>query len=162
MGLAAFRSPPRLDVTNGLYRVPEFSKLKHSTVPRVLHAGALGLYRWQNAAVLRGSANAALRLAIQTTDRTIAEVIAAVRGALHVLLHETPVPAPLIDAKEAARRLGVSTDYVRDHGAALDIEVWLDGVVRYEPARMEAARQRRRPHDTQHRASTLTDLLHST
>src|SRR5262245_58912425 len=42
--------------------------------------------------------------------------------------------APLLLAKEAAQRLGVSVGYVRDHGARLGIAVPLgDGVTRYDP-----------------------------
>jgi len=79
-----------------------------------------------------------------------AEAVASLRGALHALLNEPAPPTPLIDAKEAARRLGVSIDYIRDHGSALDIEVWLDGVARYDPARIEAVRLRRRARSSNH------------
>ena len=50
--LKAFPSPPSIDCSGGLVRIPQSSKLQHSVVPRLLHAGALGLYRWQNASVL--------------------------------------------------------------------------------------------------------------
>jgi len=50
--LTAFPSPASLDLDGGLVPVPQSSKLAPSTTPRILHAGALGLYRWQNAAVL--------------------------------------------------------------------------------------------------------------
>ena len=82
------------------------------------------------------------QLALLARLDNYAEELASVRGALRALLHEPPPPAALIDAKEAARRLGVRPDYVRDHGAALEIEVRLDGVVRYDPAQVEALRQR--------------------
>lgn len=85
------------------------------------------------------------RLALQGRLDALADEVAEARGALRALLHEPPPPPALLDAKEAARRLGVSVDYVRDHGAALGIEVWLDGVARYDPLRVEALRLRRRP-----------------
>ena len=50
----------------------------------------------------------------------------------------------LLTAKQAAKRLGVSPDYVRDHGEALDIAVPLDGAVRYDPAAVDALRRQRR------------------
>jgi hypothetical protein len=53
----------------------------------------------------------------------------------------------LLTAAQAARRLGVSVDYVRVHGAALGIAVPLDGVVRYDPAAIAALRAARRPSD---------------
>jgi hypothetical protein len=54
--------------------------------------------------------------------------------------------APLLLAKEAARRLGVSVDYVRTHGEALGIAVPVGDLTRYDPTAVEtvrAARQRR-------------------
>jgi primosomal replication protein N'' len=50
--LKVFPVPPSLQCASGLVRVPQTSKLRHSVTPRLLHAGALGLYRWQNASVL--------------------------------------------------------------------------------------------------------------
>jgi hypothetical protein len=50
----------------------------------------------------------------------------------------------LLTARQVARRLGVSPDYVRAHGAALEIAVVLDGVVRYDPAAIERLRHARR------------------
>jgi hypothetical protein len=47
----------------------------------------------------------------------------------------------LLTARAAARRLGVSSDYVREHGAVLGIAVPLDGVVRYDPAAVEQLRR---------------------
>ncbi len=90
------------------------------------------------------------RLALLEKLDVVADQLAEVRGALRTLLHEPPIPAPLVDAKEAARRLGMSVDWVREHGRELDIEVWLTAdpdkpVVRYDPVRVEALRQRRRP-----------------
>ena len=89
------------------------------------------------------------RLALLARLDTLADAVAEARGALQALLHEPPVPAPLLDAKEAARRLGVSVDTVRAKGAEWDIEVYLgDGLCRYDPATVEALRQRRRPQPT--------------
>jgi hypothetical protein len=85
------------------------------------------------------------RLALLARLDTLADAVAEVRGALRALLHEPPRPAPLLDAKETARRLGVSVDTVRAKGAEWDIEVFLgDGLCRYDPAKVEALRQRRR------------------
>lgn len=90
--------------------------------------------------------NHAERLALLAHLDSLASDVAEARGALRALLHEPPPPARLIEAKEAARRLGVSVDTVRAKGAAWDIEVYLgDGLCRYDPARVEALRQRRRP-----------------
>jgi hypothetical protein len=50
----------------------------------------------------------------------------------------------LLTARQAGRRLGVSPDYVRDHGVALGIAVELDGVTRYDPAAVEQLRRARR------------------
>ncbi len=59
---------------------------------------------------------------------------------LRAFLHQPPAPAPLLDAKEAARRLGVSVDTVPAKGAERDIEVYLgDGLCRYDPARVRGA-----------------------
>lgn len=86
------------------------------------------------------------RLALQAQLDTLADEVAEARGALRALLHEPAAPASLLDAKEAARRLGVSVDTVRTKGVEWDIEVYLsDGLCRYDPAKVEALRQRRRP-----------------
>jgi hypothetical protein len=86
------------------------------------------------------------RLAVLENIDTLADQVAEARGALHALLHEPPIPAPLLEAKEAARRLGVSVDTVRARGADWDIEVYLaEGLCRYDPEKVEAMRQRRRP-----------------
>ncbi len=86
------------------------------------------------------------RLAQLARLDAMAHDVAEVRGALHALLHEPPPPASLLDAKEAARRLGVSVDTVRAKGAEWNIEVYLDeGLYRYDPGKVEALRQRRRP-----------------
>jgi len=50
----------------------------------------------------------------------------------------------LLTARQAARRLGVSADYLRDHGEALGIAIHLDGVVRYDPVGVDALRRQRR------------------
>jgi hypothetical protein len=50
---------------------------------------------------------------------------------------------PLLTADEAARRLRVSADYVRDHGDALGIAAPLHGVTRYNPAAVDALRRQR-------------------
>ena len=87
----------------------------------------------------------AKRLALLALLDALADGVAEARGALRALLHEPPPPAPLLDAKEAARRLGVSVDTVRAKGAEWDIEVYLgEGLYRYDPAQVEALRQRRR------------------
>jgi hypothetical protein len=49
----------------------------------------------------------------------------------------------LLTARQAARRLGVSPDYVRDHGEALGLAIPLDGVVRYDPAAIDRLHRRR-------------------
>jgi hypothetical protein len=49
----------------------------------------------------------------------------------------------LLTARQVARRLGVSTDYIRDHGEALGIAIPLDGVVRYDPTAIDRVRRRR-------------------
>lgn len=49
----------------------------------------------------------------------------------------------LLTTRQAARRLGVSPDYVRDHGEALGLTVELDGMVRYDPAAIDRVRRRR-------------------
>jgi hypothetical protein len=85
------------------------------------------------------------RLALRMQLNTLADQVAQVRGALDTLLYEPPTPAPLLDAKEVARRLNVSVDTVRAKGAEWDIEVYLaDGICRYDPGRVEALRQQRR------------------
>ena len=85
------------------------------------------------------------RLELLTRLDALADGVAEARGALHALLHEPPVVAPLIDAKEAARRLGVSVDTVRAKGAEWDIEAYLgDGLCRYDPVKVEGLRHRRR------------------
>ena len=107
------------------------------------------------------------RLALLGHLDALADAVSEARGALRALLHEPPPPAPLLDAKEAARRLGVSVDTVRAKGAEWGIEVYLaEGLYRYDPARVEALRQRRRPQppDPVGRAAegnSLTGLLHS-
>jgi hypothetical protein len=49
----------------------------------------------------------------------------------------------LLTARQAARRLGVSVDYLRDHGEKLGIVVDLDGMLRYDPAAIARLRRRR-------------------
>jgi hypothetical protein len=90
------------------------------------------------------------RLALLAQLDALADAIAQARGALRALLHEPPPSPPLLDAKAVGRRLGMSPDWVREHGGELGIEVWLGTdpdkpVVRYDPAKVEALRQRRRP-----------------
>lgn len=51
----------------------------------------------------------------------------------------------LLTAAQAARRLGVSPDYVRDHGEELGIVVMLPGALRYHPVAVEQARRARQP-----------------
>ncbi|MHC4833943.1 MAG: AAA domain-containing protein, partial [Planctomycetota bacterium] len=52
--MAVFRPAPTLDTAGGMVAVPtRLSDERPSTTGELLHAGALGLYRWQNAAVLR-------------------------------------------------------------------------------------------------------------
>ena len=57
------------------------------------------------------------RLALLARLDALADTVAEARGALRALLHEPPAPAPLLDAKEVARRVGVSVDTVRAKGA---------------------------------------------
>ena len=86
------------------------------------------------------------RLALLARLDAWADDVSEVRGALRALLHEPHPPPTLLDAKEAARRLGVSVDTVRAKGAEWDIEVYLaEGLCRYDPMKVEALRQRRRP-----------------
>jgi hypothetical protein len=49
----------------------------------------------------------------------------------------------LLTARQAARRLGMGVDWIRDHGEALGIAVPLDGVMRYDPAAIARLRRRR-------------------
>jgi hypothetical protein len=75
--------------------------------------------------------------------------VAAVERLVHArLARELPgltrATEGLLTARQAARRLGVSPDYVYDHGEALGIEVPLDGVVRYDPAAITRLRRIRR------------------
>ena len=85
--------------------------------------------------------------------REVDEAIGQLRtthGVLEALILEPPPPPPLLDAIETGRRLGMSDEWVRQHGRALDIEVYVsDGVYRYDPDRVEALRQRRRPESDQ-------------
>jgi hypothetical protein len=74
--------------------------------------------------------------------------VAAVERLVHArLARELPgltrATEGLLTASQAARRLGVSPDYVRDHGEALGLTVPLDGVVRYDPAAIDRVRRRR-------------------
>ena len=82
------------------------------------------------------------RCAIGHDQLTTVERLA--RGRLR---HELPTllraNEPLLTADEAARRLRVSADYVRDHGDALGLAVPLDGVTRYDPAAVDALRRQR-------------------
>jgi hypothetical protein len=85
------------------------------------------------------------RLALLADLDADAAAVAETRGALRGVLYATPTPAPLLDARETARRLGLSTDTIRARGAEWDIEVALgDGLYRYDPAAVEALRLRRR------------------
>jgi hypothetical protein len=86
------------------------------------------------------------RLALLARLDGWADVVAEARGALRALLHEPPRSAPLLDAKETARRLGVSVDTIRAKATEWDIEAYLaEGLCRYDPVKVEAMRQRRRP-----------------
>jgi hypothetical protein len=55
--------------------------------------------------------------------------------------------APLLLAKEAARRLGVSVDFVRTHGEELGIAVRVGDLTRYDPTAVETVRSARRRRD---------------
>src|SRR5262245_26068706 len=75
--------------------------------------------------------------------------VAAVERLAHArLARERPVltraTEGLLTSRQAARRLGVSPDYVRDHGEVLGLAVPLDGVVRYDPAAIDRLRRNRR------------------
>jgi hypothetical protein len=90
------------------------------------------------------------RVALAVRLDGYAEAIAAARGALRAFLFEPPPSAPLIDAREAARRLGVSVDTVRARGTEWGIEACLgDDLKRYRPEDVEAARHRRRSREQQ-------------
>src|SRR5881396_3393662 len=103
--------------------------------------------------------NQAERLALLARLDALADAVSEVRGALRALLHEPPPPAPLLDAKEAARRLGVSVDTVRAKGAEWGIEVYLsEGLYRYNPEKVEVLRQRRRPRPTDPVSARLNEL----
>jgi hypothetical protein len=54
-----------------------------------------------------------------------------------------PAAEGLLTAQQAARRLGVSADYVRTHGEALGIAVPLGTLVRYDPGAIAALRTAR-------------------
>jgi hypothetical protein len=74
--------------------------------------------------------------------------LAAVERLVHGRLHRelpglTGAAEGLLTAQQAGRRLGVSPDYIRDHGEALGIAVPLDGVVRYDPAAIDRLRHAR-------------------
>jgi hypothetical protein len=84
----------------------------------------------ERCAVEHGRLAAVERLAHGRLRRTLAELTHATAG--------------LLTARQAGRRLGVSADYVRDHGEALGLAVPLDGVVRYDPAAVDALRRVRR------------------
>jgi hypothetical protein len=56
----------------------------------------------------------------------------------------TPATEGLLTARQAARRLGMSVDWIRDHGEALGIAVPLDGVMRYDPVAIDRLRRQRR------------------
>jgi len=69
----------------------------------------------------------------------------AILNRLHTILPSAVLAtAPLLTAREAAHRLGMSIDFIRDHGHRLGIAVPLgDGVTRYDPTALEELRQRR-------------------
>jgi hypothetical protein len=54
---------------------------------------------------------------------------------------------PLLLAKEAARRLGVSVDFVRTHGEELGLAVRVGDLTRYDPIAVETVRSARRRRD---------------
>jgi hypothetical protein len=67
----------------------------------------------------------------------------AVRTRLRELCVTLTEPAPLLRPGEAAQRLNVSVDWLRDHGEALGLVVRMDGLLRYDGAAIEALRQQR-------------------
>lgn len=85
----------------------------------------------------------AQRLRLLENLDALADAVSACRGAVRVLLHVPPPPPPLLDAKETARRLAMSEDWVRDHGDELGIEVRLGTTRRYDPEAVEALQRRR-------------------
>ena len=85
----------------------------------------------ERCAVEHGRVAAVERLAHARLARLLPELTAGTEG--------------LLNAREAARRLGMSVDWIHDHGEALGIAVPLDGAMRYDPAAI--ARLRRRRHD---------------
>jgi len=75
--------------------------------------------------------------------------VAAIERLVHArLARELPnltrADEGLLTAREAARRLGMGIDWIRDHGEALGIAVPLDGVMRYDPVGVDRLRRQRR------------------
>jgi hypothetical protein len=86
----------------------------------------------ERCAVEHGRVAAVERLAHARLARLLPELTAGTEG--------------LLAAREAARRLGMSVDYIHDHGEALGIAVHLDGeVVRYDPRAVQRVATARHP-----------------
>ena len=83
----------------------------------------------ERCAVEHGRVAAVERLAHARLARELPGLIRATEG--------------LLTARQAGRRLGVSPDYVRDHGEVLGLTVPLDGVVRYDPVAIDRLRRQR-------------------
>ena len=83
---------------------------------------------------------------VPTTDLpALALKLAALQSAVatRLLQEATHVsPEPPLTAQEAARRLNVGVDWIREHGAAKGIEIRLSsGTVRYDPDGVERLRE---------------------
>jgi hypothetical protein len=59
------------------------------------------------------------------------------------ILPELTGAEPLLTTTQAARRLNVSPDWLRDHGETLGLTAVLDGMMRYDPAAIARLRRRR-------------------
>ena len=73
--------------------------------------------------------------------------LAALQGALAARLTQEVRHAsePPLTAQEAARRLNVGVDWIREHGAEKGIEIRLSaGTVRYDPDGVERLRKQQR------------------
>jgi hypothetical protein len=71
----------------------------------------------------------------------LAAIQSAVAARLVQEVKNSSMPEPPLTAQEAARRLNVGVDWVREHGAAKGIEIRLSaGTVRYDPDGVERLR----------------------
>lgn len=85
---------------------------------------------------------AAARAQVQALEAEAAETL----GEIAAELAGAPTGGELLTLKQAAAQWHVSVDWLRDHGDRLGLLVRLsDGVVRVDPAALEAIRRRRLP-----------------